>query len=234
MGRGSAVDSRQSFCSGPVHVDRRVQLEEITRNLKRLAGQLSITIALLSQLNRDVEKRSNPKPIMADLKECGAIEEDADVILVLWDHKKGGIDEPSIKGLGAIKGRDVGQSDMALHFDGKYQRWSESTESLTSNTNTSQALDPTGPDPIALPPDQELLGDLTAPQYKVVTMGKGAAIQINSKDDIRKALGRSPDKGDSVAMTFVGDMPSPRTKPTKPSWRDSLSSRAGHWDQATS
>lgn len=97
-----------------------------------------------------------------------------------------------------------------------------------------EALDPTGPDPIALPPDQELLGDLTAPQYKVVTMGKGAAIQINSKDDIRKALGRSPDKGDSVAMTFVGDMPSPRTKPTKPSWRDSLSSRAGHWDQATS
>lgn len=96
-----------------------------------------------------------------------------------------------------------------------------------------EALDPTGPDPIALPPDQELLGDLTAPQYKVVTMGKGAAIQISSKDDIRKTLGRSPDKGDSVAMTFVGDMPSPRAKPTKPSWRDSLSSRGGHSDQST-
>lgn len=97
-----------------------------------------------------------------------------------------------------------------------------------------EALDPNGADPIALPPDQELLGDLTAPRYKVVTMGKGAAIQINSKDEIRQTLGRSPDKGDSVAMTFVGDMPSPRTKPTKPSWKDSLSSRVGHWDQSTS
>ena len=140
------IDYLQLMAATDERKDRRVQLEEITRNLKRLAGQLGITIALLSQLNRDVEKRSNPKPIMADLKECGAIEEDADVILVLWDHKKGGIDEPSIKGLGAIKGRDVGQSDMALHFDGKYQRWSESTESLTSNTNTSQRTHKRYPD----------------------------------------------------------------------------------------
>lgn len=50
----SATDERK---------DRRVQLEEITRNLKRLAGQLGITIALLSQLNRDVEKRSKPKQV---------------------------------------------------------------------------------------------------------------------------------------------------------------------------
>lgn len=111
--------------------DRRMQLQEITRALKQLAGQLGITVVLLSQLNRDVEKRSNPRPTLADLKECGAIEEDADVVLALWDHRKGGIDEPSIKGLAAIKGRDVGQSEMALHFDGMYQRWSESTESLS-------------------------------------------------------------------------------------------------------
>lgn len=112
--------------------DRRVQLQEITRSLKQLAGQLGITVVLLSQLNRDVEKRSNPRPTLADLKECGAIEEDADVVLALWDHRKGGIDEPSIKGLAAIKGRDTGQSEMALHFDGMYQRWSESTESLSA------------------------------------------------------------------------------------------------------
>lgn len=97
-----------------------------------------------------------------------------------------------------------------------------------------EALDPTSPDPIALPPDSELLGDLTAPRYKVVTMGKGAAIQISSKDDIRDVLGRSPDKGDSVAMTFVADLPRPRAKPQERSWRDRLSSTrgGGHWDQA--
>jgi len=97
-----------------------------------------------------------------------------------------------------------------------------------------EALDPTNPDPIALPPDQELLGDLTAPRYKVVTMGKGAAIQINSKDDIREVLGRSPDKGDSVAMTFAADIPKPEPKPRAKSWRDRLAvSGSDHWDQAT-
>lgn len=97
-----------------------------------------------------------------------------------------------------------------------------------------EALDPTNPDPIALPPDQELLGDLTAPRYQVMTMGKGAAIQIISKDDIRKLLGRSPDKGDSVAMTFAADIPKPEPKPRAKSWRDRLAaSGSDHWDQAT-
>lgn len=100
-----------------------------------------------------------------------------------------------------------------------------------------EALDPTNPDPIALPPDSELLGDLTAPRYKVVTMGKGAAIQISSKDDIRLVLGRSPDKGDSVAMTFVADLPAPKVKvrPREMTWRDRLSSAHGgsRWDQST-
>lgn len=97
-----------------------------------------------------------------------------------------------------------------------------------------EALDPTNPEPIALPPDQELLGDLTAPRYKVVTMGKGAAIQISSKDDIRLVLGRSPDKGDSVAMTFAADIPKPEPKPRAKSWRDRLAgSGHGQWDQST-
>lgn len=88
-----------------------------------------------------------------------------------------------------------------------------------------EALDPTNPDPVALPPDLELLGDLTAVRYKVVTMGQKAAIQIRSKDEIREVLGRSPDKGDSVAMTFVADLPRPTKKPRQKSWRDRLSAR---------
>ena len=97
-----------------------------------------------------------------------------------------------------------------------------------------EALDPTNPDPIALPPDAELLGDLTAPRYQVMTMGKGAAIQISSKDTIRQILGRSPDKGDSVAMTFAADIPKPEPKPRAKSWRDRLAaSGSEHWDQAT-
>ena len=88
-----------------------------------------------------------------------------------------------------------------------------------------EALDPTNPEPIALPPDQELLGDLTAVRYKVVTMGKLAAIQMRSKDEVREALGRSPDKGDAVAMTFVQGIPAPLSvrneyeEPPPPDWR---------------
>ena len=62
---------------------------------------------------------------------------------------------------------------------------------------------------LGLPPDPELAADLAAVRYKVVTMGKVAAIQIRDKDDIREALGRSPDKGDSVAQTFAVGIPPP-------------------------
>ena len=88
-----------------------------------------------------------------------------------------------------------------------------------------EALDPTNPDPIALPNDQELLGDLTAVRYKVVTLGQATALQMRSKDEIREALGRSPDKGDAVAMTFVRGIQAPNTRrtdyepPEPPDWR---------------
>lgn len=72
-----------------------------------------------------------------------------------------------------------------------------------------EALDPTNPDPIALPPDQELLADLCAVRYKVVSIGQMAAIQMREKDEVRELLGRSPDKGDSVALTFVSGIPAP-------------------------
>ena len=97
-----------------------------------------------------------------------------------------------------------------------------------------EALDPTAIDPIALPPDAELQGDLTAVRYKVVTMGQQAAIQIRSKDEIREALGRSPDKGDAVAMTFVAGIPKPADAPTAKSWRDRLLSGNSNNETAAS
>lgn len=88
-----------------------------------------------------------------------------------------------------------------------------------------EALDPANPDPIELPPDQELLTDLCAVRYKVVSLGHTAAIQMRDKDEIRQMLGRSPDKGDSVAMTFVAGIPdagaahSDYEPPPPPDWR---------------
>lgn len=70
-----------------------------------------------------------------------------------------------------------------------------------------EALDPTNEDPISLPPDTDLLAELCSLRYKVVQHGKFAAIQVLDKDDIRKVLGRSPDRADAVAMTFLSDVP---------------------------
>ena len=86
-----------------------------------------------------------------------------------------------------------------------------------------EALDPTNPEPLALPPDPELLGDLCAVRYKVVPMGQEAGIQMNSKDEIKELLGRSPDKGDAVSMTFDEDAPTAGAvefeMPPPPDWR---------------
>jgi len=70
-----------------------------------------------------------------------------------------------------------------------------------------EAMDPDGEDPIALPPDKELRQELLAHRYKVVQMGPYAGIQVRSKDEVKEAIGRSPDKSDSVAMTFADGVP---------------------------
>jgi hypothetical protein len=73
--------------------------------------------------------------------------------------------------------------------------------------NMREALDPTNPEPISLPPDADLLTELAAQRYKVVTNGRFAALQVGDKDDVRKLIGRSPDRADAVAMTFASDIP---------------------------
>lgn len=65
--------------------------------------------------------------------------------------------------------------------------------------NLREMLDPDGGHELALPPDDKLTGDLTAPKYRDVAGGR---IQIESKDDIRKRLGRSTDDGDAVVQAF--------------------------------
>jgi hypothetical protein len=65
--------------------------------------------------------------------------------------------------------------------------------------NLRELLDPANNEDIALPPDDLLTGDLTAPHWRVMSGGK---IQIESKDDIYKRIGRSTDDGDAVVMAF--------------------------------
>jgi replicative DNA helicase len=120
------VDYLQLAASGERVESRVLEVAQITRSLKNLARELNVPVIVVSQLSRDIEKRDRKKPQLSDLRESGAIEQDADIVIFLYTDEN--IDTAELNtrtptNALVAKHRNGKQGNVKLMFDKRYTRF---------------------------------------------------------------------------------------------------------------
>lgn len=102
----------------------QIMISNISRSLKALAMELGCPVIALSQLSRRPEERKDHRPILSDLRDSGSIEQDADVVMLLFREEYHNMDDPALKGktnLIIAKHRHGETQNIDLHWKGEYQ-----------------------------------------------------------------------------------------------------------------
>ena len=133
--------------------NRTIEVSEITRGLKSIAKDLNIPVLALSQLSRDVEKREDKRPMLSDLRDSGAIEQDTDVVCFMYrEDYYLSREEPRQKG----KERDAAFLERHAGWEGRLREVANMTEVIIAK----QRMGPIGVEKLSFNPELTRFTDL--------------------------------------------------------------------------